>query len=450
MKAPLKQTEVEKRLWALRPGSHICGLFGSPEEHRALVAPYMRHALERYEKLYYLADAHGAEAILSYLSQDGVQVGPYLKSGQIRILEGEDGWPSGGVFDPDAMIARLGAETRAALAAGYDGLRVAGEMSGALTPHPGAERLLDYESRLNAFLPGSRCLALCQYDRRRFPPQVLLEVLEAHPLAAVGTELGIELFDNFYHLPPGELLEADPAAVRLNSWIDHLRERQRAEIQIRTLTRKLMQTQEDERCMISRELHDRISQDLSTIKISLETLLDNQPSAAPEIRARVVKLSALVHRTIRTVRDLAYDLRPPGLDEMGIVSAVAAVCEEFSTKTGICVDYRAVGIEKLTLDVDTQINLYRMIQEGLNNIHRHAGAAEAAVKLTAAHPNIILRIEDNGRGFDLERRSREIDSEKRMGLRSLQERTELLGGVMMVSSRPGQGTRILIKLPHGG
>ncbi len=446
MAAPLKQTDVEKRLWALRPGSHICCLFGSEEEHRALVAPYIRHALERYEKLLYLADAHSAEQVLTYLSEDGVQVGPYLKSGQIRILDGGDAWLAGGAFDPEAMIARLAAETRAALAAGYDALRVAGEMSWALTPHPGAGRLVEYESRLNAFLPASRCLALCQYDRRRFAPQVLLEVLETHPLAAVGTEL----FDNFYHLPPGVLLEADPAQVKLNSWIAHLRERQRAETQIRTLTRKLMQTQEDERCMISRELHDRISQDLSTIKISLETLFDHQPAAAPEIHARAAKLSGLVHQTIRTVRDLAYDLRPPGLDEMGIVSAMAAVCEEFSAKTGIRVDYRAVGLEKLKLDVDTQINLYRMVQEGLNNIHRHAGAAEAVVKLTAAHPNILLRIEDNGRGFDLEKRSREIDSEKRMGLRSLQERTELLGGVMIVSSSPGQGTRILIKLPRGG
>ncbi len=446
MTAPSEQTDIEKRLWALRPGSHICCLLGSEAEHRALVAPFMRHALERYEKLLYLAEAHRAEQILAYLQEDGVQVGPCLRSGQIRILEGGDGWLARGAFDPAAMIARLAAETREALAAGYDALRVTGEMSWALTPHPGAGRLVEYESRLNAFLPASRCLTLCQYDRRRCAPQVLLEVLETHPLAAVGTGL----FDNFYHLPPGELLETDPAAVKLNSWIDHLRERQRAETQIRTLTHKLMKTQEDERCMISRELHDRVSQDLSTIKIALETLFDRQPPAAPDIRARVAKLSGLVHRTIRTVRDLAYDLRPPGLDEMGIVSAGAAVCEEFSAKTGIRVDYRAVGLEKLRLDIDTQINLFRMIQEGLNNVHRHAGAAEAVVKLTAAHPNIILRIEDNGRGFDLEKRSREMDSEKRMGLRSLQERTQLLGGVMIVSSSPGQGTRILIKLPRGG
>jgi signal transduction histidine kinase len=127
---------------------------------------------------------------------------------------------------------------------------------------------------------------------------------------------------------------------------------------------------------------------------------------------------------------------------------MATVCEEFSEKTGIRVDYRSVGIEKLKLDADTQINLYRMIQEGLNNIYKHGEATEAVVKLTAAHPNILLRIEDNGKGFDVEKRAREIDSEKRMGLRSLQERTDLLGGVMIVTSAPGRGTRILIKFPR--
>ena len=114
------------------------------------------------------------------------------------------------------------------------------------------------------------------------------------------------------------------------------------------------------------------------------------------------------------------------------------------------VQFRAAGIEKLKLDVDVQINLYRMLQEGLNNIDKHAEATEAAVKLTAAHPSILLRIEDNGKGFDVEKRAREIDSEKRMGLRSLQERTELLGGIMIVTSTPGRGTRILIKFPHRG
>lgn len=441
-----KDSEWEQRLWGLRPGAHIGGLFDSEREHRALTAAFLRHGLERFEKLVYLADDRSAEQIRAYLSADGVRVEPCVQSGQLQVLQAEAFCRRGEGLDAGSLMAWLQTETGRAGAEGYSGLRAAFEMSRLAAGSCGPERLAEVEARLNAFLPGSGCLALCQYDRRRFDAQVLLDMLEAHPLAAIGTAV----YDNFYHMPPREVPAPAPGEVKLNSWIEHLREHQRSQRQIRTLTRKLMQTQEDERRLISRELHDRVGQDLSTIRISLETLFDGQPAAAAGIRSKAAAMSKLLDRSIRAVRDLAYDLRPPGLDEMGIVPAMATVCDEFSEKTGIRVQFRAAGIEKLKLDVDVQINLYRMLQEGLNNIDKHAEATEAAVKLTAAHPSILLRIEDNGKGFDVEKRAREIDSEKRMGLRSLQERTELLGGIMIVTSTPGRGTRILIKFPHRG
>jgi signal transduction histidine kinase len=262
--------------------------------------------------------------------------------------------------------------------------------------------------------------------------------------------IGGEVYENFYYMSPQNFFGANPVAAKLDSWLNQLKERKRSETQIRTLTHKLMRTQEDERQMISRELHDRVGQDLSGIKMALETLFDQHPAAAPEIRAKTAQLSRLLERTIFAVRDLAYDLRPPGLDEMGIVQAVSMFCDDFAEKTHIRTDFHAAGIEKMKLDFNIQINLYRMIQEGLNNIHKHAEASVAVVKLTAAYPHIILRIEDDGRGFDAEKRVREMDSEKRMGLRSLQERTDLLGGNMIVASKIGQGTKIFIKLPHTG
>jgi signal transduction histidine kinase len=342
------------------------------------------------------------------------------------------------------MIAFLRSETEHAASQGYKALRLTGEMSWALKGLPGSERIVAYEAKLNSFFPGSQCLAISQYDRRRFDASVLLDVLATHPLAVVGTEV----YDNFYYMPPQDFFGANPVAAKLDSWLNHLKERKRSETQIQALTRKLMKTQEDERRMISRELHDRVGQDLSGIKLALETLFDQQPAAPPEIKEKLMQLSRLLDHTIFTVRDLAYDLRPPGLDEMGIVQALSMFCNDFSEKTMIHTDFHSAGIEKLKPDFNTRINLYRMIQEGLNNIHKHAEATRAAVKLTAAYPYILLRIEDNGRGFDVEKRAREIDSEKRMGLRSLQERTDLLGGVMIVTSKTGHGTKILIKLPY--
>jgi signal transduction histidine kinase len=439
-------SELEQRLWRLQAGDHLCCLYASEEEHRALLSPFMRQGLERHEKVLYLLDDHTAEQILAYLDADGVEAAPYLQRGQLTVRSSDSTYLPAGRFEPERMIALLRSETERAVAERYKALRVTGEMSWALKGLPGSDRIVEVEAKLNTFFPGSQCLAICQYDRRRFDPRVLLEVLETHPLAVIGTEV----FDNFYYMPPQDFFGAHPVTAKLESWLNHLKDRQRSETQIRTLTRKLMKTQEDERRMISRELHDRVGQDLSGIKMALETLFDPHPSGETGIRTKVSQLAKLLDRAIFTVRDLAYELRPPGLDEMGLVQALSMFCDDFAEKTLIRIDFHSVGIEKMKLGFNTRINLYRMIQEGLNNVHKHAEATRAVVKLTAAYPHIILRIEDNGKGFDVEKRAREIDSEKRMGLRSLQERTDLLGGVMIVASKPGQGTKILIKLPYTG
>lgn len=437
-------SELGHRLWRLKAGDHICSLYESEEEHRSVVSPFLRHGLERYDKTLYIADEHSAEEILSYLRAEGVEVDRFSLSGQLSVLSSDEFFVKKGIFEPERMITLLQTETKRAADQGYRALRVSVELSWALRSLPGCERLIEYEAWLNTFFPGSRCLALCQYDRRKFDPRVLLDALATHPMAVIGTEV----YDNFYYMPPQEFLGANPAAMQLNTWLANLKERKRSENQIRTLTQKLLKAQEDDRRMISRELHDRVGQDLSSIKIALETLFDRYPGIDPDIRQKISLLSSVLDHTIYTVRDLAYDLRPPGLDDMGIVRALSMYCEDFSEKSGIRVEYLASGIEKMKLDFTTQINLYRMIQEGLINIQKHAGATRAMVKLAAAYPYLLLRIDDNGRGFDVERRERESDSEKRMGLRSLKERTHLLGGTMIVTSQPGQGTRILIKLPY--
>ena len=114
---------------------------------------------------------------------------------------------------------------------------------------------------------------------------------------------------------------------------------------------------------------------------------------------------------------------------------------------GVPVDFQSAGLKNLKLDYGNQINLYRLVQEGLTNIRKHAAASRVTVKLTAAFPNIVLRIEDNGRGFDVQKRAATAGQEKRMGLRSMQERVKLLNGQMKLQSKPGRGTKVSIKLP---
>ncbi len=236
----------------------------------------------------------------------------------------------------------------------------------------------------------------------------------------------------------------------INGVFFDITERKHAEEQIRILTRELIKTQENERQTISRELHDRIGQDLSMLKILCGNLFDNQVEISSEIKQKVAQLSKILQDSINSVRDIAYNLRPSGLDQLGLVRTVYQYCEDFSEKSDLHVDFNSAGMDELELDFDTEINLYRLVQEGLSNILKHAEAQKVTIKLVASFPKIILRISDDGKGFDIKKRPAEAINEKRMGLRSMKERVSLLGGRMRINSHPGKGTKIFIDVPYKG
>ncbi len=240
----------------------------------------------------------------------------------------------------------------------------------------------------------------------------------------------------------------DSKIVAIEGFTNDLTARKHVEDLVRDLSQKLLQTQERERQMISYELHDSIAQNLSCMKINLDTFFKGCSDISPELIKKMKEFSNLTEQTLTAVRDLSYDLRPPGLDELGIVDALRAYCSEFYEKNGINVYFQPAGIDKLNMDIDTQVHLYRLIQEGLNNVRKHAGAGQVTIKLVGTPSNIILRIEDNGKGFDVKERERLLNNEKRMGLRSMQERVNLLHGQMKIESSQMKGTRIFIQIPN--
>jgi signal transduction histidine kinase len=132
---------------------------------------------------------------------------------------------------------------------------------------------------------------------------------------------------------------------------------------------------------------------------------------------------------------------------MGLIQTLFQYCNEFSERTGLGIEFSSAGLETMKLDSDTEINVYRLIQEGLNNVKKHAEASRVTVKLVRAFPNIILRIEDDGKGFDVDARRMASPREKRMGLQSMEERVHLLQGKMEIHSRLMHGTKIIIRIP---
>jgi len=184
----------------LRPGDHLCVIYRDDDEHRTVLSDYLRRGLEAGERVVYIVDARTARQIRGYLRDVGINIRDAEKRRQLLFLTRDDAYMREGVFDPHGMISLLRQETREALNDGFTGLRVTGEMTSALRGLPGSERLIEYETLLNEFFPGSPCIGLCQYDARRFPADILLDVLRTHPIAVVGTRI----YANVYYIPPEE------------------------------------------------------------------------------------------------------------------------------------------------------------------------------------------------------------------------------------------------------
>jgi PAS domain S-box-containing protein len=230
--------------------------------------------------------------------------------------------------------------------------------------------------------------------------------------------------------------------------VEDITRRKRADEHIHTLTQELIKAQEGERQRIARDLHDHVAQNLGALKITCETLFMNQLENPEQMKKSISNFSGVLAESISSVRDIAYNLRPPNLDQMGLIRTIAQFCEDFSEKNDLEVDFFSAGMENVCLDFDMEINLYRLIQEALNNVKKHSGARKVIIRIVASSPDIILRIEDNGKGFELERRMNESIHEKRMGLKSMEERVRIIGGDMTIKSRPGDGTKILIKVKN--
>ncbi len=227
---------TESFTYRFPPTSHICGFYETEEEHRALVTPFLIQGLERGERVVYIIDAHSAETILEYLQDGGVNGEAAIARGQLVFRIAQETYLPDSRFDPDHMLALLRAETEQALADGYTGLRITGEMTWALRGMPGSEFLSHYEVRVSEFLPDLPFVGLCQYDRRQFGPEVLLDMLWTHPLVAFGGQV----YENHHYIPRRNLTDAMYGEARVRRWLEDLAERQQIEDQSRRMSAALL------------------------------------------------------------------------------------------------------------------------------------------------------------------------------------------------------------------
>lgn len=216
---------------------------------------------------------------------------------------------------------------------------------------------------------------------------------------------------------------------------------------LENLTTELLKTQEIERQKLAFELHDNVAQELSSLKIYCGSMARQWPEAPPPVAEELAMMIESLKRCIDTVRALSYDLRPAGLCQLGLARTVGQLCTDFAEAADLEIDYLATGFSNSEPEYNISINCYRIIQEALNNIKHHARASRVEVRLIESYPGIILRIKDNGAGFNVSIRKEEALAERRMGLKNMEKRATLLGGTMSIESHIGKGTRVLVELP---
>lgn len=191
--------KLEKEIRRLGSGDHIACIYRNRTEQLAITVPFMLAGLKNDEKCVYIVDENTKKEIIQAFKTI-FNVEEYLDSNQLELLTREDAYLKDGFFDPDKMIELLKQTERRALKEGYKRLRVTGEMTWILTKLPGVERLIEYEAKSNYFFPGSKSLAICQYNEGKFRPEILLDVIHTHPKIIIYNSL----CDNPHYLPPDE------------------------------------------------------------------------------------------------------------------------------------------------------------------------------------------------------------------------------------------------------
>jgi signal transduction histidine kinase len=212
---------------------------------------------------------------------------------------------------------------------------------------------------------------------------------------------------------------------------------------IRDLAGRLVTAQEEERRRIARDLHDDVNQELAAQSIALSTLGDRLPDVTtPAVREEVARLQVRTVDLARAIRHLSHSLHPGTLQHAGLVAALRGYCRDFEREHGLAVTFRGDG-ELETVSPNVALCLYRVTQEGLGNVARHAGARHACVTVGRNGDNVILTIGDDGGGFDLAEARRRHG----LGLISLDERARLVGGCLTIDSQSQRGTQLRIVVP---
>jgi PAS domain S-box-containing protein len=269
------------------------------------------------------------------------------------------------------------------------------------------------------------------------------------PLVAAGQVFGII---NLHSDRPGAfdqrtvqklMAYTAPAATAMqNAWLfDQVRSSRE---HLQALSRRLVEIQEGERRYIASELHDEVGQALTGLTLGLQ-IVERRAEDPQAVRAEVSEMNRMLENVLEDLHRLAMDLRPASLDHLGLAAALRQHIAMVNEKYGLVAQFEMLGSPERLPD-ELEIAFYRIVQEALNNVIRHARAKRVDVVLDRRANDLVLIIEDDGIGFDPQTT---LEKSERLGLFGMRERAEMLGGKLIIESAPGQGTTLLVEVPYG-
>ncbi len=217
--------------------------------------------------------------------------------------------------------------------------------------------------------------------------------------------------------------------------------------QLRRLNLELTRIQENERRQLAQELHDEMGQTLTAITMDLITVRQLLPSETPPLaQERLAEALELTERTLEQIRELSLNLRPPMLDDLGLIPTLRWYINRYARRVQVETVLEAEGMED-RLPADLETTIYRVLQEALTNVARHAQAGRVWVRLERQADRILAQVADDGRGFDVQSVLAADNGAQGMGLVGMQERVSLAGGTLQIESEPGKGTVVRFTLP---
>ncbi|MGD9142893.1 MAG: PAS domain S-box protein [Dehalococcoidia bacterium] len=228
--------------------------------------------------------------------------------------------------------------------------------------------------------------------------------------------------------------------------LEDITDRKNLEENLRFFLQEITKAQEEERKYIARELHDDMAQILGSLSRRLDNLLRKEHSFRSSDVSSLQDVRTLLNKGIKSLNSFIQNLRPSLLDDLGLIPAIRSLTHNLENTDGTLSTFRVIGEER-RLTNEIELSLFRIVQEALNNVSKHAQATEVQVTAEFHDSGIILIVGDNGKGFELEGSMDDLPRIGQLGLMGMQERVWLLGGSIEVNSRPGKGTTLKVEVP---